>query len=276
MRKIGYGTILLLAFANVAVWPYVLKAQTMQVTFFDVGQGDAIFIETKQGHQILIDGGPNNAVVEKLGQALPFADKSLDLVVLTHPDADHITGLVGVLEAYDVENVLWTGVEKETNIFASWQAALRQERANIWLVNDPQTIRWSQSSKERLDVLYAADQAAEVNDTSVVTKLVFGETSFLFPGDITSKIEQEMLQQDINIDADILKIPHHGSKYSSMENFLAAVSPSIAVIQVGKNSYGHPTPEALERLGHLPVLRNDQIGDIIIQSNGNAITTNHN
>ncbi|HEX9721786.1 MAG TPA: MBL fold metallo-hydrolase [Candidatus Paceibacterota bacterium] len=272
MRKVGYGAILLLAFANVAVWPYVLKAQTMQVTFFDVGQGDAIFIETKQGHQILIDGGPNNAVVEKLGQALPFADKSLDLVVLTHPDADHITGLVGVLEAYDVENVLWTGVEKKTNIFASWQEALRQEEANIWLVNDPQVIRWSQSSKERLEVLYAADQAKEVNDTSVVTKLVFGETSFLFPGDISKIAEQEMLQQDINIDADILKIPHHGSKYSSTENFLAAVSPGIAVIQVGKNSYGHPTPEVLERLGHIPILRNDQIGDIIIQSNGNELT----
>ena len=266
-----------MAFANVAVWPYVLKAQTMQVTFFDVAQGDAIFIETRQGHQILIDGGPNNAVVEKLGQALPFADKSLDLVVLTHPDADHITGLVGVLEAYDVENVLWTGMEKETNIFASWQAALRQEGANIWLVADPQVIRWSQSSQERIDVLYAADQTAEVNDTSVVTKLVFGETSFLFPGDITSKIEQEMLQENIDIDADILKIPHHGSKYSSSENFLAAVSPQLAVIQVGKNNtYGHPTPEVLKRLGRIPILRTDQNGDIIIQSNGNAITTNHN
>lgn len=277
MKRFGYAAIVALGFANMVVWPHVLVENILQVIFFDVGQGDAIYIETAQGHQVLIDGGPDNKVVEKIGQALPFGDKSLDLVVLTHADADHITGLVGVLDAYDVENVLWTGVEHETHIFAAWKDALQKEGANIWLVQDPQAIRWSQNPQERLDVLYAADQAQEINDTSVITKLVFANTSFLFSGDISKIVEQELLQENIDVDADVLKVPHHGSKSSSSENFLAAVSPQIAVIQVGKdNRYGHPAAEVLSRLQNIPVLRNDQESDIMIQSNGTSIEFNHN
>ena len=273
-----------LAFANWLAWGYVLEGSGLKVTFFDVGQGDAIFIETPQGHQILIDGGPaRQLAADKIGKALPFWDKSLDLVILTHPDADHITGLVGVLERYDVENVLWTGVTTDTNIFASWKDALEKyskpdferEKVGLYLARAGQKIFWGKDPNAFMEILYPESQTLNekksgfggaTNDTSIVSKLVFGSHSLLFTGDITKAVEQKLVSQGVNLRADVLKVPHHGSKYSSSEAFLAAVLPSTAVIQVGsKNSYGHPTEEVLSRLGNIPVLRTDEKSDIVIE-----------
>jgi len=271
MKRYILLVLLGLAFANWFLWGYVLEGNDLKVTFFNVGQGDAIFIETPQGHQILIDGGPDRKVVEKVGKALPFWDKSLDLVILTHPDADHITGLVDVLEKYDVANVLWTGVEKDTNIFAAWERALGAEGARIVLARAGQKLFWSRDSANAfMEILYpdvpGLANAKAVNDTGIVSKLVFDNHSFLFTGDITKAVEQKLVSQGANLRSDVLKVPHHGSKYSSSEAFLAAVSPSTAVIEVGaKNSYGHPTEEALSRFGDIPVLRTDQKGDIVIK-----------
>jgi len=269
----------LLIVANLVAWAEIAQGNVLRVTFFSVGQGDSIFIETSQGHQILIDGGPNNAVVEKVAGELPFWDTSLDLVILTHPDADHITGLVPVLEQFKVENVLWTGVEKETNIFASWTRALKAENANNMIARAKQKIVWSQDPNTFMEIISPGEatvqNAKAVNDTSIVTILQYGEHSFLFPGDISRVVEQELVNKGVRIQASVLKVPHHGSKFSNTENFLEAVSPSVAVIQVGsKNHYGHPTEEVLERFSNfgIPVLRTDLNGDILIQSNGKSIS----
>ena len=255
MKRFVLLALLGLAFANWVAWGYVLEGSGLKVTFFDVGQGDAIFIETPQGHQILLDGGPaRHLVAEKMGKTLPFWDKSLDLVILTHPDADHITGLVRVLEQYEVKNVLWTGVVADTNIFASWKSALDEEGARVVLARAGQKLVWSRDPANAFMEIFhpSASSIAGVkatNDTSIISKLVFGSHSLLFTGDITKAVEQKLVSQGINLRADVLKVPHHGSKYSSSEAFLAAVSPNTAVIQVGvKNSYGHPTKEALSRL----------------------------
>ena len=265
-----------LAFANWLAWGYVLEGSGLKVTFFDVGQGDAIFIETPQGHQILIDGGPvRQLAAEKVGKTLPFWDKSLDLVILTHPDSDHITGLVGVLERYEVENILWTGVEVDTNIFAAWEQALEKYSNGLYLARAGQKIFWGKDPNAFMEILYPESQTVNekksgfggaTNDTSIVSKLVFGSHSLLFTGDITKAVEQKLVSQGVNLRADVLKVPHHGSKYSSSEAFLAAVLPSTAVIQVGsKNSYGHPTQEVLSRLGNISVLRTDEKSDIVIE-----------
>ena len=259
-----------LAFANWVAWSHMLEGTGLKVTFFDVGQGDAILIETPQGHQMLIDGGPSKKVADKIGKALPFWDKSLDLVILTHPDADHITGLVSVLEQYDVKNVLWTGVKADTNIFGSWERALGNEEARVVLARAGQKLVWSKDPNAFMEILYPDDSgvtsAKATNDTSIISKLVFGNHSFLFTGDITKAVEQTLIDQGLDLRADVLKVPHHGSKYSSSEAFLAAVAPGTAVIQVGaKNSYGHPTQEVLSRLGNIPVLRTDLESDIVIE-----------
>ena len=270
MRRYILLALLGLAFADWIAWSYVLEGNSLRVTFFDVGQGDAIFIETPQGHQILIDGGPARQLAEeKVGKALPFWDKSLDLVILTHPDADHITGLVRVLEQYEVKNVLWTGVTANTNIFASWKSALDEEGARVVLARAGQKLVWSRDPANAFMEIFhpSASSIAGVkatNDTSIISKLVFGGHSFLFTGDITKVVEQKLVSEGVNLRADILKVPHHGSKYSSSEAFLAAVSPSTAVIQVGAtNGYGHPSPEVLSRFGDIPVLRTDQKDDIV-------------
>ena len=278
-RGYAIGLLCALLFANWVAWGYVAAGSGLRVTFFDVGQGDAIFVETPQAHQILIDGGPNSAVIEKLGKAMPFWDQTIDLMVLTHPEADHISGLVDVLKRYAVKNVLWTGVEKDTNIFAAWERALLAEDARVILARAPQKLVWSQNSANAfLEILYpdasAIASARAVNNTSIISRLVFGGRSFLFTGDIEKTIEQKLLEEKDNLRADVLKVPHHGSKTSSSESFLAALSPRIAVIQVGaKNRYGHPAQEVLERFAAfgIPVLRSDLNGDILITSDGTAM-----
>ena len=263
-----------LVYINLIAWEFLLGSTNLKVTFFDVGQGDAIFIETPQGQQILIDGGPDNSVVEKLDKTLPFWDKSLDLVVLTHADADHITGLVPVLEDYKIDSVLWTGVEKNTNIFTAWKDALLNENSYVAYAEALQKIFWSQNKdQEYIEILYpnraAIENVKAVNDTSIIARLVFGEHSFLFTGDISDSVERELVRSNADIDADILKIPHHGSKSSNSSVFLSAVTPELGIIQVGaKNRYGHPTKEALDRLASIPVLRTDKNGDIVIETNG--------
>jgi len=268
-HKLIFITLLLIA--NILAWITVYdlsQPQLLEVSFFDVGQGDSIFIETPQGHQILIDGGPDSAVLEKLGSEMPFSDRSIDLIVLTHPEHDHIAGLISVLGAYEVENVLWTGIIRETVEYREWLDCLEKEGTNIIIAKKGQRIVLG---GVYIDVLYPFESlegeiVKEVNNSSVVFRLVFGENSFLFTGDIFKSVERELEEAD----SDILKVSHHGSKTSSDEDFIVSISPDIAVIQVGKdNRYGHPHLETLEILNKydINIQRTDLLGDIKIISN---------
>lgn len=261
---------------NIFTWIVVYdlsQPEFLEVNFFDVGQGDAIFIQTPQRHQILIDGGPSSIILEKLGKELPFWDKTLDLIILTHPENDHMMGLLEVLKRYKVENILWTGVVKDTSEFKEWERLIEKEKANVFIAGVSKKIT---SASTILEILYPLESLEEkkVNDsnnTSVVSKLVFGKNSFLFTGDSSKSVEAQLLEKGIDIDSDVLKIAHHGSKTSSGDDFIAKVSPEIAAISVGKdNKYGHPSPETLETLGKygITVLRTDKDGDIKIISNG--------
>lgn len=279
MKKVWYGAVFALAIANIAVWPYVLRGNALRVTFFDVGQGDAMFIETPQGHHIIIDGGPDNKMVEKIGHVLPFWDKTIDLMISTHPDADHVSGLADVFSQYDVKNVLWTGMEKDTNIYVRWKKALDEEHANILLARAGERLTWSQDPAAYIDILSPDEteiaEAKQVNDTSIVSKLVYGIDSFLFTGDISDAVEQRLVADEVSLEAGVLKAPHHGSKTSNSSPFLAAVAPQLAVIEVGAhNQYGHPTKEALARFADfaIPVLRTDENSDILIQTYGTGTT----
>ncbi len=267
-----------LFFANILAWVAVFefsKPKVLEVCFFDVGQGDAIFIETPERHQVLIDGGANSKILEKLGKELPFFDRSLDLVILTHPQKDHFAGLLFVLRDYEVEQILWTGVENKTAGFEEWLKLLEEEKARIVLVKKGINIRAGSVS---LKILFpfedlAGQEIKNINDTSIVSHLSFGKNSFLFTGDISSSIEKELIEKGIDLSSNVLKVAHHGSKYSSSEEFLEAVFPQLAVIQVGENPYGHPTKEVLQRLEKfdINVLRTDKKGDIKVISDGNNL-----
>lgn len=252
----------------------------LEVTFFDVGQGDAAFIETPEGRQILIDGGPSSVILEKLGHEMPFWDRTIDLVILTHPEKDHLSGLLEVLKRYKVENILWTGVVRDTAEFKEWQKLIAEERAKITIAKSGQLIS-AGMERSNLSILYPFESLGgeilkDSNNTSIVARLVFGETSFLFTGDATQSVEKELVLPPTphnptphNLDADVLKVGHHGSKTSTSKEFVEAVSPVIAVISVGKdNTYGHPRQEVLDNLAGIKILRTDLDGDIKITSDG--------
>jgi len=264
--------LLSLLILNILVLPFVVILSfeaCLEVSFFDIGQGDSIFIKAPGDYQVLIDGGPSySKVLDGLSREMPFNDKEIDLVILSHPESDHMTGLLSVLENYKVDNILWTGIEKDGEKFESWKRMIAEEGANIYYANlgdkviMGETVLEIMSPKESLE----GKTFKEVNDTAVVAKLNFKDSSFLFTGDISSKIEKEL----DDIDIDVLKVAHHSSKYSTSEDFLQKTSPLVSVIQVGKNSYGHPTKEVLTRLDNfgIKVLRNDINGDIKIVSDG--------
>ena len=245
-------------------------SSSAKVAFLDVGQGDAVFFQTKQGHQILVDGGPDATVLSMLGEVMPFWDKTIDLVVLSHPDADHITGLVSVFERYEVESVLWTGRTKETRVFEAFMDVVTKEGAKEIIATAGQYITFGDSGAV-LEILYpflkTDIEKGASNETSIIARFVQGDSSVMLTGDTTKKIEKLVVDAGNNIQSDILKIAHHGSRTSSSIEFLEAVNPKIAVISVGKdNRYGHPTEEVLARLTEygIKVQRTDQNGIVII------------
>ncbi len=269
----------LLLALNILAWIVVFdlsKIQPLEVVFFDVGQGDSIFIETPEKQQILIDGGPGSAILEKLGKEMPFYDNTLDLIILTHPEKDHLTGLISVLKRYKVENILWTGIKRDTSESKEWERKILEEKANIKITQAGQRILWESESHSFMEILYPLEnlegqEFEDSNETSIVSRLVFGEKSFLFTGDIRKSEEKALLEQRANLDSDILKVSHHGSKTSNSKEFVEKVSPEIAVISLGKeNSYGHPHQEVLDILEDygIKILRTDQNGDIKIISDG--------
>lgn len=224
------------------------KDGLLKIYFLDVGQGDAIFIEAPNGNQVLIDGGPDGKVIQELGKVMPFNDRSIDLLVLTHPDADHINGLIQVLERYEVGHILENHINRKTPAYDEWNS-LKHE-AQITEVSFGQEITLDEGVG--LWVLYPVDSSTEqskTNNNSIVLKLVYGENALLLTGDIEAKVERELVARGINIDSDLLKVPHHGSKTSSTEEFIKAVMPETAFIQVGGNNrYGHPHPTVVQRL----------------------------
>jgi len=273
-KKLGFLIVLFLFLINLIVWQSVFslnKQDYLEVTFFDIGQGDSIFIETPYENQILIDGGPNSIILEKLAREMPFWDRTIDLIILTHPEKDHITGLLSVLESYDVKRILWTGVLHDTARYNKWIELLEKENAEIIIADSSQKIKIGDIS---LNILYPFEsledkEVKNCNDSSIIARLDFGDNSFLFTGDATKKLENKIMSKNYKLDSDILKVGHHGSKTSSSRDFLEKVLPDIGVISCGKNnSYGHPHEEVLksfEELG-INILRTDRDGDIKIIS----------
>ncbi len=274
-RKTKYFILIILFSGTIFVWS-VIFIQTpnniLEVHFFDVGQGDSIFIETPNKRQVLIDGGPDKTVLEKLNQAMPFYDQTIDLVVLTHPDADHITGLIEVLEYYQIGRILTSGFEKDTATYKKWQELIKQKEIPLTIVQAGQNIILQDGII--LEILWPDQYLIELsnkntNNGSIVARLVYNQSEFLLTGDIEKEIEKYLVNQDIWLESDVLKIAHHGSKTSSIQSFINKVNPEIAVISVGENNrYNHPNETVLERLKNSSIYRTDKNHDIQILTDG--------
>lgn len=280
-HKTSYFILTILLIATFWIWSIIFNQVSdniLEVTFFSIGQGDSIFIETPSKRQVLIDGGPDKTILEKLGQTIPFYDKVIDLVILTHPEADHLTGLISVLEYYEINHILVSGLEKDTIVYRKWRSLI--EKKNIPLTRAQAGQRIILEPGIVLEILWPDQSliqslAQNVNNGSVVARLVYNQSEFLLTGDIEQKIEQRLVSQNQLLESDVLKISHHGSKSSTSYNFLKAINPQIVVISVGEdNRYKHPHADVLERLKEVLTYRTDISGDIKILTNGVSLEIN--
>ena len=274
-KKQKTGLLIGLFLVMVIIWIFVFIQEgndLLKIEFFDVGQGDAEFIETPSKQQILIDGGPDMSVLEKLGKAMPFYDRYIDLVILTHPETDHLNGLIEVLKRYDVGAVITAGIIRDTQEYKEWINVLEEKRIPIYIAKADGIIDFGNNIN--LNILYpfeslSGKKLSDTNNSSIVSQLVCGDFEALFTGDIEKSAENKLISAGINLNSDILKIAHHGSKTSTSDVFLEAVNALVAIIEVGKdNNYGHPHQEVLERLKNLNILQTGKDGDIKIFSDG--------
>ncbi|MBN1368348.1 MAG: DNA internalization-related competence protein ComEC/Rec2 [Dehalococcoidales bacterium] len=247
------------------------------VSFMDVGQGDAILIQ-HGSLQVLVDGGPSpQAINLELGKRLPFWDRTIELVVTTHPDADHLAGLEEVLYRYNIGQVMVSGMTSDAALFAEWEQLLAEK--GIGTISAQAGQRIVTDDGMIIEVLNPAvpfQFADDVDDNGVVLRVTIGEVSFLLTGDISGQGEFALITNRAGLQSTVLKVAHHGSAYSTTAEFLAVVQPQIAVISVGAdNSYGHPAPETLDRLNgtvnEAYIYRTDESGTIEFITDGERL-----
>lgn len=267
MKKI---IIIILATGYVALFFLLLQVpdDLFHIYFLDVDQGDSVFIKTPANHQILIDGGPKNFVIEELGDVMPFFDKSIDLMVLTHPHEDHLAGLVEVLRRFDVQNVLLTGVLYDNSSYEELLKEIKKQKIPLYFASADNDFIFDTVD---LDVIFPFDSIVgqsfeNVNNSSIAMKINYQNVKILLTGDLEVEAESKLVKAKIDLTADIFKAGHHGSRTASSWELLKKALPKIVVIQCGKeNDYSHPHPETLrnlKRIGVKNVYRNDLDGRV--------------
>jgi competence protein ComEC len=267
-RKIYYGIVLVLLFASLIMSGMIFSSREkkLKVIFLDVGQGDAILI-SQGSRQILVDGGIDSKVIlEKLGKHVPFWDRQIEIVMATHPDQDHIGGLLGVMKNYEIGRVIDSPAKSESQIFKNYEKQI--EEKNIARITGGKGLK-IKMDEANLEIVYPHGSeivsSKDTNAQSLVAKLSFGENSFLLTGDLPSENEKDIMEKNFNLSSRVLKVAHHGSKHSTSQEFLEKFNFQEAVISVGaSNRYGHPAPEVIKRLQEkgMKILRTDEKGDI--------------
>jgi len=253
----------------------ICPEEKLCVAFLDVGQGDSIFIQSPSGQQMLIDGGRGSAVLRELGKVMGDFDRNLDYVLMTHPDADHIGGLVDIFERYEIGAVIKTTNQSESAVFASVMDLIKDEEADEYLARRGQ--RYDLGEGVIFEVLFPDVETSnmESNASSIVGRLTYGTSSFLLTGDSPKSIEEYLVLVDGEyLQSDVLKVGHHGSRTSTAEMFLAEVQPEYAIISVGKDSqYGHPHVEVTDMLFNAGVqtLSTAEEGTIVFVSDSTSL-----
>lgn len=246
-------TLLLLTFVS---FGNILKAENqpriLEVTFLDVGQGDATFIESPTGTQVLIDGGKGSVVLDPLQRVMGFFDRDIDMVVATHPDMDHIGGLIDVLKRYNVSTILMTENTSDTPAFAAFLEQVKNEEAQILYARRGQVydLGSGDAGSTTLSILFPDRNPVglETNTGSIVARLVYGESEYLLTGDSPQEIEEYLVSIGTELQSDVLKAGHHGSRTSTGELYVNVVAPTYAIFSAGRdNSYGHPHKEVTDR-----------------------------
>jgi len=245
----------------------------LTVAFLDVGQGDAVFIQAPNGNQLLYDAGPpSGKVLRSLSRVMPFYDRSIDIAVLSHPDMDHIGGFIEVFDRLDISATLISGASSENGVHDEMARLIKEEGSAHLVAQRGMQIELGDGVV--VEVLYPDRDTThmETNDSSIVLRIYYGETSFLLSGDLPSSLEEHVVARDgLRLHANVLKLGHHGSRTSTSPLFLTAVHPDMAIISAGlDNRYGHPHKEVLDRLEefHIPMLSTGVEGNILFESDG--------
>lgn len=250
------------------------EPQMAKVHMLNIGQGDSFLVETENGAQILIDGGRDATVLSELGKVMSFSDKKIDVVVATHPDADHIGGLVDVINRYKVGLFLTGDVYSDTDLYKSLLKSLKDKKVPSYFVRAGMKLELNTEKSESFSILFPDRDTHnfETNTASVVGRLQLGKRSILFTGDSPISIEKYLVNKNSkDLDVDILKLGHHGSKTSTSKEYLRATSPDLALISAGvNNTYGHPNKEVLNLLKsfNIPYISTQISGTVTLETDG--------
>ncbi len=256
-------------------WTQSAYMGTLRMTYVDVGQGDATIIQTPYHQNILIDAGPDRSIISALGKSLDFGDRVIDLAIITHPQADHMGGMLTILKRYHVNHIITSDMPYQSTMWQELVAYIQDQQIPVSFITTEDQIQLADDLKlkflwpdiHKIDV----QTIQETNDGCVITELVFGQNKFLSTCDASSAIEKQLAQGLLLEDVDVLKVGHHGSKTATAPEFLAIVKPEVAVIMVGRdNTYGHPHSQTISALAQAgaAVYRTDEMGDIHLVSDG--------
>lgn len=267
-RKI-FGLISLIGFLSLLLQEiHKLPDGRLHAYFLDVGQGDSILLVSPSGKQILVDGGPDLSALEGIGRHMSFFDRTIELLVLTHSDLDHISSLPEIIERYRIGAILLSGIETPQPQYQRFLSYVAERKIPVIIADPRKDIDVGDGLT--LDVLWPPHETfgvhpKKINDTSVVFRAMYGSNSILLTGDIEESAERVILRSGANLRSNILKVAHHGSKTSSSTGFLLAVDPEVAVISAGrKNMFRHPHWEVVQRLKNeeIVIRRTDEEGEI--------------
>lgn len=273
-----------LAFLGFYQWWHFFDGK-LHITFCDAGQGDAIYIRTPKSFDILVDGGPDDKVLSCLGKHMPFWDRTIDIVILTHPHADHLIGLISVLQRYQVMSFATEKLENDTLVFKELNKLLQDKHISTRYFLAGQRVRLPDKvfltivgpTRSFLQKTSPGGKIGESKEFGSLETLVSYETfQLLLTGDSQAEELQEAIDTGYLTGVNVLQVPHHGSKTGLTDNIIKTLYPKLAIISVGKNKYGHPTREIIGKLGSMGVkiLRTDTHGDIEIVSDGKSYLAN--
>jgi len=261
---------------SIGLWGAVLGghfASNEALYFFSVGQGDSSFIQLASGAQILIDGGPSGkALLENLSKVMSAQDRYIDLMVMTHPQLDHFGGFISLLKNYEIGTFISSGRKGEISAYYELSSLLEKMKVPRLVLGEGDSITVGDDNLSILAPTQTGILSGELNDTALVVLLETAKIKALYTADIDSHTEEELIAK-YDLDVDVLKVAHHGSRFSSSEKFLQKISPAVAVIEVGKNTYGHPTKAALDRLGKFTqeIFRTDKQGIVKVIGEANSL-----
>lgn len=274
MKKYLSLAIAIYLFVGVSVLR-LTQDDNLKIIACDVGQGDAILI-IYQSTQVLVDGGPNNKVLDCLNKHIPFWDRTLEIVINTHPEADHATGLIDVLDRYQVNNFVKNSDVSGTEVYRLLEEGVKANGSRVIVDPDKLRIGGGVISFDivKSKTLNSKSETRNLNLNSLVLLVKYRDFEALLLADImppaTEGVVEELKLMDINGGVEYIKVPHHGSKNGLTRELLELVKPEVAVISVGKNQWGHPHAEVLDMLNskNIKILRTDQEGEVVVKSDG--------